>query len=181
MNEIVNTQTLLFIRAIEIGILFGMVYDLVRIFRKIIPHPNWLVQLEDSLYWLACMFIGFSILYIHNFAEIRLFVFLGMILGGILYLATFSIVFMKIATWIIEWMRRIIKAIIEAVLVPIRWLIGLIKIPLRFISRQYIRANTYRRKQVKKAGRKWQYIKADMKTEIKVNSNKNIYNNKKTD
>lgn len=181
MNEIVNAQTLLFIRAIEIGILLGMFYDLIRIFRKIIPHPNWLVQIEDITYWLICMFLAFSILYMHNFADIRFFVFIGMILGGIFYLCTFSIMFMKIATWVIELMRQVIAYIIKILLIPIRWIIGLIKIPLRAIDKQCKRAKRYSKGQMKKARRRWYYVQADIKTQIKVKSNKNIYKGKKRD
>lgn len=181
MNEIVNAQTLLFIRAIEIGILLGMFYDLIRIFRKIIPHVNWLVQIEDILYWLFCTFVAFSIFYVHNFADIRFFVFIGMILGGIFYLCTFSIVFMKIAAWFIELMRRIITYIIKLLLIPIRWIIELIKIPLRMLQMQLIRWRKYRRGQVRKAKRKWYYTTADIKTGIKLKSHKNIYNSKKRD
>ena len=155
MNEIVNTQTLLFIKAVEIGILLGMFYDLIRIFRKIIKHPNWLLQLEDILYWVICMGISFGILYIHNFADIRIFVFIGMILGATLYFCTFSILFMKIATWLIDLIRRIILEIIRIVSIPIKWLIGLIKIPLRLFRHQCQRANQYKKIRVRQMKRGW--------------------------
>lgn len=165
MNEIVNTQTLLFLKSIQIGILFAVIYDLVRIFRKIIPHPNWLVQLEDSLYWLACAFIGFGILYIHNYGDIRLFIFLGMILGAVFYLLTLSIIFMRIATYIIELLRSIITYIVRIVSIPVKWCIGLLKIPVKIMYAycNYLKAESNRKK--KKMKQKYYYQQADKQTQ----------------
>lgn len=181
MNEIVNTQTFLFIKAIEIGILLGMLYDLVRIFRKIIKHPNWLVQIEDILYWGIGIAISFGVLYIHNFANIRFFVFIGMVLGGIFYLSTFSILFMKVATWLIDFLRYIIVYIIKMVLIPIGWLISMIKIPLYFVLSKLRQLNQYKNIQQRKVRRKWYYIQSDVKAGIKVKQNKHIYKIKKND
>lgn len=167
MNELVNTQTLLFVKCIEIGILMGMLYDLIRIFRKIIKHYNWVVQVEDALYWLGCSFIGFGILYIHNYADIRFFGIIGMVLGGILYLCTFSILFMKVATWVIEWGRRILKYIIHIISIPIRWIISALAIPVRYGCKMLGLANAKQKKNIKGLRRKWYQQKADIKTSVK--------------
>ena len=181
MNKIVNTQTLLFLKAIEIGILLAMFYDVVRIFRKLIKHSNWLVQIEDGLYWLFCIMIAFSVLYSYNFADLRIFVFIGMLLGSILYLCTLSILFMKIATWCIDLIEKVLRYIIGIVLIPVNWIIYLVKIPLRFMRKQCISANTYGKKKLRKMKRKIYYIKADISTAIKINKNKNIYKTGKKD
>ena len=44
MNQIVSSQARLFITSIEIGIVMGIIFDMVRIDRKIIKHPNFFVQ-----------------------------------------------------------------------------------------------------------------------------------------
>lgn len=167
MNAVVNSQTLLFLTCIEIGVIMGMFYDLIRIFRKIIPHPNWLIQVEDTLYWVSGALIGFAILYMHNYGQIRFFVFLGMILGGILYLCTFSIIFMKFATWLIDLIKRIVKYVIHILSIPILWMIKLFKIPLRALRRLFKRIQIYRRRQVKKLNRKFYYKNADVRSYLK--------------
>ena len=172
MNELVNTQTLLFIKCAEIGILMGMIYDLIRIFRKLIKHFDWMVQIEDGIYWICCSFIGFGILYMHNYAEIRFFRIIGMILGGILYLCTFSILFMNIATWVIDWLKKIINYIIHIISIPIKWLISLVKIPIRWMGVKMGLANNARRVQIRKLKRKWYYKKADIRTEFKQRKRK---------
>ena len=172
MNELVSTQTLLFIKCIEIGILMGMIYDLIRIARKIINHYNFIVQVEDALYWLACSFIGFAILYMHNYAEIRFFGLIGMILGGIMYLCTFSIIFMKIATWVIDLVKKVISYILHILSIPIKWLITLICIPFRWMRRSLEIANNRQKQEVRKLRRKWYHKKADIRTSIKIKREK---------
>lgn len=172
MNELVNTQTLLFIRCIEIGILMGMIYDLIRIFRKIINHYNWVVQVEDGLYWVGCSFIGFGILYMHNYADIRLFGIIGIILGGIFYLCTFSILFMKIATWVIDVVKNILGYVIHILSIPIKWILRALAIPIKYIINIVRRANQKQIKRVKKIKRNWYQKKADIKTSIKVGKHK---------
>lgn len=172
MNELVNTQTLLFIKCIEIGILMGMIYDLIRIARKIINHYNFIVQVEDVLYWLACSLIGFAILYMHNYAEIRFFGLIGMILGGIMYLCTFSIIFMKIATWVIDLVKKIISYILHILSIPIKWLMTLVYIPLRWMRRSLGIANNCQKQKVRTLRRKWYHKKADIKTSIKIKREK---------
>lgn len=168
MNELVNTQTLLFIKCIQIGILMGMIYDLIRIFRKIINHYNWIVQVEDALYWVVCSFIGFAILYMHNYADIRFFGLFGMILGGIMYLCTFSIIFMKIATWVIDLVKKVISYILHILSIPIRWLIKLACVPLKWIKRCLGTANNKQKQEVRKLRRKWYHKKADIRTSVKI-------------
>ncbi|WP_054739030.1 spore cortex biosynthesis protein YabQ [Cellulosilyticum ruminicola] len=71
MNEIVSSQALLFITSIEIGIILGMLFDIIRVTRKIVKIPDLLVQIEDVLYWIVSGLVGFYILYITNYAAIR--------------------------------------------------------------------------------------------------------------
>lgn len=172
MNEIVMTQAMLFVTCIFIGIIMGMLYDLIRIFRKIIPHSNWSVQVEDMIYWITCALIGFAILYMHNYGQIRFFVFIGIILGSVFYFCTFSIIFMKFATWLIELIKHMVRTLVHIVSIPVKWVIGIIKIPIRMLKRLALRWNQYRRWQFKKVQRKMYLKEADLKSGIKYKTTK---------
>lgn len=165
MNQMVSSQTILFLTSIEIGILMGVLFDLVRIFRKLIKHPNFLVQIEDMLYWVVCGFVSFYMLYICNYAEIRPYIFIGIILGGILYLCTFSIIFMKIATIIIDYIKRIITRVIALILIPIKGLIRLVKIPLSYLKRKFIHIKYSNKVKYRQFKRKQYEHKSDQKVE----------------
>ncbi len=136
MNEIVSSQALLFITSIEIGIVMGMIFDFIRVIRKIVKHPNIFVQIEDLLYWMSCGLVGFYMLYITNYADIRSFVFIGIILGAVFYFATFSIVFMKAATVIINYVKVLLKKLWQLFLVPMKWCIKTIKRPIIYLKKR---------------------------------------------
>ena len=137
MNQMVTDQSLLFLTAVQIGVFMGVLFDLVRIFRKLIKHPSFLVQIEDMLYWVVCGFVGFYMLYICNYADVRPYIFIGIILGGVFYFATFSILFMKIATKVIFYIRFFLKELIKLLLIPLKGILHMSKIPLSYIKRQY--------------------------------------------
>lgn len=181
MNDVVNTQTLLFLKAIQIGVVLAVLYDLVRLLRKLVKHPNWLVQLEDLLYWLGCIVISFSLFYMYNFAQIRFFALIGMALGAILYLVTLSILFMKIATYIIEVLKKFLLALMRLLSVPLRWIMGICLIPIRYSVKQVQWLHSYSYKKKKQLFRKWYYISSDRKAHSKMKRNKTIYKIKRND
>lgn len=165
MNQIVSSQAMLFLTSVQIGVLMGVLFDLIRIVRKMIKHPNFLVQIEDFLYWIACALIGFYMLYICNYAEIRPYIFIGMILGGVFYFSTFSIVFMKIATWVIEYVKALLRKLIALILIPIRGMIHLISIPLRYLGIQWIETKYKNKVKVRQIKRTQYEKKSDQQVE----------------
>ena len=166
MNQIVNSQSLLFITCIEIGIIMGAFFDLIRISRKIVKHPDFFVQLEDLIYWVICALIGFYLLYINNYAAIRPFVFIGILLGAILYFASFSLLFMKVATVIIHYVKTLVRQLIRFLAVPVKWIIRIIGIPIKHINEIFMAVHSYQKKRLRKLKRKWRYKKADLRTEF---------------
>lgn len=137
MNRLVTVQTLLFLTSIKIGIFMGIVFDLIRIFRKLLKHPNFLVQVEDMLYWVFCGFMGFYMLYICNYAAIRPFVFVGIILGATFYFLAFSSWFMKLATIAIYYIKTLLARLICLVSKPCKWLLGILVWPVYWLGRKY--------------------------------------------
>ncbi len=172
MNQIVSSQVQLFITSIQIGILLGILFDLIRIARKIIKHPNFLVQIEDMLYWIISGFIGFYILYRCNYANIRPFIFIGMLLGATLYFLTFSIVFMKITTIMIDFIKRILRKCYALLLIPIKAIVGAIKIPLVYIKHQIRKAYYHQKIHLRALKRKHYFKVADKKVDTYLKKSK---------
>ena len=141
MNQIVSNQSILFLTSVQIGVLMGVLFDLIRIFRKLLKHPNFLVQIEDMLYWVVCGFMGFYMLYVCNYAEIRPYIFIGIILGAVFYFLTFSIIFMKIATLMINYIKALVKKIIKCIISPLKALLKAlmrcIRVPIQYISKKW--------------------------------------------
>lgn len=110
------------------GHLLGGILDLYRVVSAQLRMARWLVPMFDVLYWLGAMVLVFRILYWANLGEVRLFIFLGLLAGFVVYYVLFS-------TYIIRFVRRLLHGI--AVLA--RFLARLFRIfvimPLAFIIR----------------------------------------------
>ena len=103
----------------------GLLFDFFRISRKVIKTSDFVTYMEDILFWILT---GISVLYsifVFNNGQLRLFMFLGIILGGIIYILFISKYIIKINIKIIN----IIKKIISFILIPIKFILK----PLRYI------------------------------------------------
>ena len=154
----INQQAFLFLTCVKTGIIMGVIYDLVRVLRKIIYHPNWLVQIEDLLYWVACGCFAFIMIYWRNYGQIRGFVFLGILIGTVLYFSTVSQLFVKIMTQII--MRFII--------IPIRCIMVAISIPIKHILKLYNSINKKRKIHKSKYKMKWKRRRDHLYKQLKI-------------
>ena len=76
--------------SVLLGVGLFFLYDLLRIFRRLVPHGNIWIGGEDILYWLLCTGAVFVMLYQENDGMVRGFALAGVVLGMLLYLGLFS-------------------------------------------------------------------------------------------
>ena len=74
------------IHALLAGIVVTFSYDLLRIFRRVIPHKNFVVSLEDILFWVYCGIGVFLLMYYEGNQTLRWFAVCGALVGMCLYL-----------------------------------------------------------------------------------------------
>lgn len=68
-----------------LGILLMISYDLLRLFRLLIPHGTLWTGLEDFFYWIYCAVMTFSLLFYENDGILRGYVIVSVFLGMFLY------------------------------------------------------------------------------------------------
>lgn len=164
----INEQAFLFLTCVKTGIMMGIFYDVVRVFRKIINHPNWVVQVEDLLYWISCGGFAFTMIYWRNYGQIRGFVFLGIIIGLTLYFCTVSIFVMEVATKLIKIMKKIINRMIGFILIPIKCIIRIVTLPINYVKNLYKALNKRRVIRKQQAKLKRARRRAKLKAQIKI-------------
>lgn len=96
------------------GIAVISIYDLLRIFRRVIKHGVLAVGIEDFIYWVGSSFFVFHIIYIRNDGIIRGFAILAIILGMMIYNFTIS-------HWIVKYITLVINKVLYIILAPIKW------------------------------------------------------------
>ena len=117
-----QNQAYLFLVFSLTGVVIGIWFDFFRILRKTIKTPNIITYIEDILFWiLTGVLILYNIWYFND-GEIRIFMFLGIILGVLIYMSILSkgviFVFTKILQTIIKILEipfKIIKSIITKI------------------------------------------------------------------
>jgi len=139
-------QAWLFLTTVGVGAAVGLFYDFFRVLRKTTPHGKIAVQIEDILFWLAVTVVIFYYMLHRNFGEIRVFVLLGIGIGAVLYLATVSFWVVKAAVAVVEYLKKVIIAIVRILLLPFQLLLGWLTPPAK-------KASATTRKHLRKLGR----------------------------
>lgn len=85
VSETIGHEALLFGISMLAGAGLFLLYDILRIIRRILPHGTVAVGIEDFFYWLVCTGVVFVMLYRENDGMVRGFALLGMAVGTVLY------------------------------------------------------------------------------------------------
>lgn len=113
----------------------AFIYDIFRIRRKAIKTINLLVYIEDLFFWILVSLVMFAVVYYSNEGEVRGYIFLGAILGIIIYLLVFSSIVIRFSIFILNILSRIIKTIVSILAWPFKLLYRIFKRPARFLYR----------------------------------------------
>lgn len=123
----IYTQLQLFFIFLINGVIIALLFDFFRILRKAIKTADFVTYIEDVLFWI---FTGLIILYsifTYNNGEIRLFMFLAIILGVLIYLIFISKLILKISLGVINTLKKFFRIIFNIVKIPFAFLMNLIK------------------------------------------------------
>lgn len=91
------------------GIIVGLLFDFFRISRKVFNTNDMVTYIEDILFWILAGAIVLYSVFIFNNGELRLYMFLGILLGAFIYLLFVSSYIIKINIKIINIVKRIFK------------------------------------------------------------------------
>ncbi len=102
MSSAIAKEAGFWLYAVALGIQLLLLYDLLRIFRRLLSHGNMAIGLEDFCYWMAAGVMIFHMLYKFNYGIIRWFAVFGMLVGMVLYHLTVSKPVVNYGT---KWLR----------------------------------------------------------------------------
>ena len=123
----IYTQLHLFLIFIINGLLIGLLFDFFRILRKATRTSDFITYIEDALFWILTGFIILYSIFIYNNGEIRLFMFLAIILGCIIYMILLSKYIVNISVKVLNFILKIIKKFIKIATMPIIFIITYFK------------------------------------------------------
>ena len=123
----IENQAFIFMVFIINGILIGLLFDFFRIMRRTFKTNNIITYIEDFIFWILTGLILLYSIFTFNNGEIRIYMFLGVLLGITLYMLSISSYVIKINVKIINFIKMIIAKIIEIILYPIKLLLKILK------------------------------------------------------
>lgn len=118
----VENQLELFLIFITNGIIIGILFDIFRVLRKTFKTNDIVTYLEDILFWILTGIIVLYSIFTFNNGEIRLFMFLAIFIGAVIYLFLFSSYFIKINVTILNILKNIILKIIKIIEIPFKYI-----------------------------------------------------------
>jgi spore cortex biosynthesis protein YabQ len=117
------------------GVALGLLFDTYRVLSGEFRFPRWIIPPLDLLYWAVGTLAVFRILFLSNGGEVRLYVFLAMMIGVSFYFGLLSGFFIKGIGWTIERIKQLIRSLIRlGDLFIIRPLIGLYRAFIIFLG-----------------------------------------------
>lgn len=137
----------MFAIVVATGGLLGLLFDFFRVFRGAINPRVFVTSLLDLLYWLIATVIVFGAMLLGNWGELRMYIFIGLLVGAALYFRWFSLCTMRVSMSILHFLVRGLRWVKVVVLfglfIPVGYCIKILARPFVFIKRQ-IRANMKR-------------------------------------
>ncbi len=155
--QYLTSQVYAFSVTVLTGFLLGVFFDIYRVMQGVIRPRKIITHLGDLLFWIISTGFIFLLLLFGNWGDFRLYVFLGIGLGVLIYLRWFSRLTIKLLLAIIKTINYLnnliisfIRYIIIAVLFPLRVIKNIIIIPIGFVgtvlqSGQRLLSCTFRR------------------------------------
>ena len=117
-----NENEFLF-HALYMGIFLTFVYDLFRIFRRVVPHNGFFISMEDLFFWVYCGEEVFLLMYHESDGTLRWFAVLGAMVGMFLYRKLISPFFVKYTSLALCRLLKFLEKVLHFLSRPIVFLL----------------------------------------------------------
>ncbi len=135
-----HNQVYTFVIFIFNGFLIGLLFDTFRILRKSFKTSNFITNIQDIAFWILSGLLLIYSIFTFTDGYLRLYIFIGILLGYILYLLIFSKIYISFSVYIILFIKKIIHLLI---MIPINFILKILNIiifkPLKFIFDKFFK------------------------------------------
>lgn len=122
-----NNQALLFLIFSLNGVIIGLIFDFFRILRKSFKTSDLITYIQDILFWILTGISVIIFMYFFSDGTIRLYMFLGLLLGVFIYILTISQFIIKIFVFLIKIFKNFLNNIINVGIIPLKKILIFVK------------------------------------------------------
>lgn len=120
MSFFIIEESRFWLNFVLLGVGITLVYDCLRILRRVFPHGIIWISLEDLVYWIFVSFSIFYLLYYENNGAFRWFAIFGAALGMLLYKKSLSEWLVTLLSGILLRVRKLVGSMWRFVTKPLR-------------------------------------------------------------
>lgn len=120
-------QAYLFLIFVLNGFIIGLLFDFFRILRKAFKTADILTYCQDILFWILTGLLTLYFIFVFNNGEIRIYIFLGILIGIILYMLLLSKYIILINVYILNKIKMCIKLILKIIVIPFKFIFNIFK------------------------------------------------------
>lgn len=109
----IQNQAYVFLTSVFVGGILAIIFDLFRLFRRKKNTKSYIVYIQDIIYWIIVTLVIIFSAFVTNDGELRGYMFIGYILGAIIYIVTFSQYILKVANRVLDFIEKIFVKICQ--------------------------------------------------------------------
>lgn len=115
MSEFIREEVSIFIEAAWQGMFIAVFYDALRILRRVIKHKDFIVNIEDYIFWVIVGVAVFSMIFQNNDGVVRGYIFLALLTGAYTY-------HKSVSPFLVRYISKILNFIFTLLLKkPLKW------------------------------------------------------------
>lgn len=122
MSSPVISENLFLLYSFGMGIFITFVYDIFRIWRRVLHHNRFFISLEDILFWLFSAISVFYLMHTQSNGTLRWFAVFGALIGMLLYKKTISPFYVKWSSFLLNKVIKLLKKILHIAGKPVKLL-----------------------------------------------------------
>ena len=161
MEVTVASQAYIFISAFVCGLIVGFIYDMFRVFRKIVKAGAKFIGVQDIFFWLVAASVVFAYIFAMNDGELRWYEFFGIGVGTCSYGIAISHIAQGLLLRCYGIINNIAALILRIILTPVALIYSVFRRPfvlvinisrknLKQINRRVTKSLSYFFKNVKR-------------------------------
>lgn len=158
VSPVIAGEGVFMLHSFLLGVIITFIYDLFRIFRRIIPHGWFLLSLEDLVFWVLATAGIFYMLYYENNGMFRWFSVIGAGAGMFLYKKTLSSALVNFVSGAVNKLIALLGRILWKLSAPVRFLWHKLKVLAGRGARRAAREARIRRRQIKYRLTAWKKV-----------------------
>jgi spore cortex biosynthesis protein YabQ len=126
MLSTIEAQFISILISIFAGLAIGLLFDFYRTINYYVKPSKAFTHILDLLFWVVTGCVVFAILLRADFAELRIYTFIGISIGVFVYIKLFSEYIQKFYRFIFYAIAKIIRVIVILIVLPFKLLYNLL-------------------------------------------------------